>query len=153
MPSRPRLSDITTTPENPPQFWVLEREGLNVTRDMSYPIAFGELQRHGYPEIQPLKCDLPASQVFELVQAAALEMPRWEIAGVESGRLLIEAVVSGRMPVLFKSDVVIQVRPDGESSCTVHMRAKARRSGEWLGGGAEARWIRVFLRRLRAKLD
>jgi hypothetical protein len=147
------LSDVTTTPESPPQFRALEREMANLGRDMTYhPASPTERTGHRKSALAPLACDHPAEQVFELVQAAALEMPRWEVAAVEAARLQVEAIVSSRFPFLFKSDVVVQVRADGADRCWVHVRAKARRSGEWRSGAAELRRIRAFLRRLRAKL-
>src|SRR4051812_41280232 len=92
------LDDVTTTPDDPPQFRALERERFNISRDMKYPAAYAESQKHGYPDLLPLVSDLPAAQVFELVQAAALESPRWEIAAVETDRLQLEAIASSRIP-------------------------------------------------------
>lgn len=146
---RPLLSDVTTTPENPPQFRALERERFNVGRNMSYPAAYAELQKMGYPELKPLHSDLPAAQVFELVQAAAIEMVRWEIAAVEAGRLQLEVIAASPF-FLFKEDVVIQVRSESDG-CSVHMRSKSR-----LGKGAlgtHARRIRSFFSRLQSKLS
>src|SRR5262245_240521 len=41
----PYINDITTDPENPPQF----------VEPKSYPAHFGELQRIGYPDLRPLQ--------------------------------------------------------------------------------------------------
>lgn len=144
----PFVNDVTTTPESPPQFRALERVRFNVGRDMRYPAAFAELQKKGYPELKPLRSDLSAAQVFELVQAMALEMPRWEIAAVESSRLQLEAIAATRLPWV-KEDVVIQVRAENDG-CTVHMRCKAR-----LGRGVfgwQVRRVRGFLKKLQARL-
>lgn len=145
---RPILNDVTTTPENPPKFRALERERFNVGRNMMYPPSFAEIQREGYPELKPLRSDLPAAQVFELVQAAALEMPRWEIAAVEAAMLQLEAIAATRLPI-FREDIVIQVRPESEG-CSVHMRSKSRRGKGVLGTNAKR--IRRFLDRLQAKI-
>lgn len=142
------LNDITTTPENPPQFRALERERFNLNRDMKYPTSYADLQKKAYPRLKPLLSDLPANQVFELVQAAALEMPHWEIAAVETGRLQLEAIARTRL-ILVKEDVVIQVRPN-EAGCSVHMRCKARVGRNLLG--SQAKRIRQFFRKLEAKL-
>jgi uncharacterized protein (DUF1499 family) len=144
----PFINDVTTTPESPPQFRALERERSNVGRNMAYPVEFAELQKKGYPDLKPLHSDLPAAQVFELVQAMALEMPRWEIAAVESSRLQLEAIAASRLPWI-KEDVVIQVRSESDG-CTVHMRCKARVGGGLLGW--QVRRVNAFLKRLRARL-
>jgi uncharacterized protein (DUF1499 family) len=146
---RPPLNDVTTTPDDPPQFRALEREHSNVGRNMKYPASFAGLQKRGYPSLVPLHSDLPVSQVFEIVQAAALEMPRWEIAAVEAGRFQLEAIAATRMP-LFKEDVVIQVRPEARG-CSIHMRCKARMGKGLLG--TQANRIRGFLKTLHSKLS
>jgi uncharacterized protein (DUF1499 family) len=143
----PFINDVTTTPENPPQFRALEREHFNLRRDMKYPPAFADLQKRGYPELQPLHSDLPAAQVFELVQAMALEMSRWEIAAVESTRLQLEAIAGTRF--LLKEDVVIQVRAES-AGCSIHMRCKSRVG--WGVLGMQAHRIARFMRKLKAKL-
>ena len=141
------FNDITTTPDSPPEFRALEREGRNVDRDMKYPPSFAQIQRKSYPKLIPLHSDLSADKLFELVQAAALEMSHWEIASVESTRLSLEAVATSRL-LRLKYDIVIQVRPDEQGS-SVHMRCKSR-----LGGaGTGAKRICGFFKRLFKKLQ
>jgi uncharacterized protein (DUF1499 family) len=143
------LNDITTTPDAPPVFRALEREGSNVRRDMNYPKHFAEAQKKAYPKLLPLKSDLPAAQLFEMVQAAALEMPRWAIASVESARLSLEAVAATRF-LRLKDDVVIQVRPEADGGSSVHMRSKSRLGrGDF---GTNSRRIGAFFALLAEKL-
>lgn len=153
--ARAWITDVTTTPDAPPRFRALEREGRNVHRDMSYPAALASLQEARFPGLRPLRTDLEPQQLFELVQAAALEMSDWAIAAIEPHRLSLEAVATSRW-LRLRYDVVIQVRalPDGAGGgaggSAVHMRSKARRSGPDLGGNA--RRIRVFLERVERKI-
>ena len=149
------INDITTTPDAPPEFRALEREGGNVHRDMKYPARFASIQKKAYPDLQPLKSDLQPQQLFELVQATALEMPGWAIASIEPMRLSLEAVSTTRF-LRFKDDVVIQVRADHGSTdegggSSVHMRSKSRLGRSDLG--ANAKRIHRFFARLAKKLD
>lgn len=149
------INDITTTPEAPPEFRALEREGGNVHRDMKYPSRFVSVQKKAYPELRPLESDLPPQQLFELVQATALEMPGWVIASIEPSRFSLEAVSTTRF-LRFKDDVVIQVRADlvsgdGSVGSSVHMRSKSRLGRSDFG--ANAKRIRRFFARLAKKLD
>ena len=156
---RPRpLADVTTTPEDPPLFRALERERANLGRDMRYPAELAERQRRRHPGLRPLHSDLSLTQVFELVQAAVLEMRGWEIALSEPARGQIEVTANaggGAFGIfgVFKQDVVIQVRAQA-GGCDVHMRVKSRsRLGGLLGGLSGARRIRSFFGRLRRKLE
>jgi uncharacterized protein (DUF1499 family) len=143
------LTDITTTPEAPPEFRALEREPRNVNRDMKYPAELAAMQRQRYPELAPLRSDLAIEQVFEQVQAAALDMRGWAIASVEAHRFSLEAVATTAL-FRFKDDVVIQVRAEVGGGATVHMRSKSRLP--LTDFGASARQIRLFFARLAEKL-
>jgi hypothetical protein len=145
----PWLNDITTTPDEPPRFRALERETANLGRDMSYSGRFIEFQRKAYAWLAPLRSELAAQELFELVQATALESPGWSIASVEAPRFQLEAVVRPRLWPWSK-DVVIQVRGEGNGVSSAHVRAKSR-SG-WESGAANAWLIRDFLARLERKL-
>ena len=138
----PLINDITTTPEDPPQFRKLAE--LQKNRDLSYPAAFAPIQKKAYPDVAPLKLLLTPDQAFAKVRETAASMPRWTIVSDNPKAHVLEAVVTSRL-MRFKDDVVVEVRPAGFVSM-VHMRSKSRVGKGDLGVNAAR--IRQFLSRL-----
>ena len=131
----PYINDITTDTDRPPQF----------SSAKTYPSYFGELQRIGYPELQPLELALPPNEVF--ARAAALAKDHgWEITSLDEGAGTIEAVAT--TPWFgFKDDVAIRITASGGAS-RIDMRSKSRLGRS--DAGANARRIEEFLHALQS---
>ena len=126
----PYINDITTDPDNPPQFG----------QPKPYEAHFAELQRIGYPAIQPRALSVPPAQAFARARAAAQALG-WEIVAADENAGRIEAVVTTRW-FGFKDDVVVRVTPAAGGS-RVDVRSKSRVGRSDLG--ANAKRIRDFL--------
>jgi uncharacterized protein (DUF1499 family) len=141
----PRINDITTDTANPPQFVAAGSLPANQGRDMTYPGAgFAEQQRAGYPDLAPLQVAAPPDEVFKRVEAAARQMPTWQITRSDAAGHTLEGVDTTRL-FRFQDDFVIAVRPQGSGS-VVHMRSKSRDGKGDIG--ANAARIKAFFAKL-----
>ena len=138
----PPINDITTDTANPPQFVKAGSLPANQGRDMAYPgTSFAEQQRAGYPDLAPLTLSVPPDEAFQLVQAAAKQMPDWEVTRVDASARALEGIATSRL-FRFQDDFVIEVRPhDGGS--VIEMRSKSRNGKGDVGANA-ARINSVF---------
>lgn len=125
----PYINDITTDTETPPQF----------LEPRPYERHFAELQRLGYPDLQPLELSVPPAQAFALARAAAQRLG-WDVvtADEDSGR--IEAVAT-TFWFGFKDDIAVRIRPAGTGS-RIDVRSKSRVGRSDLGANADR--IRKF---------
>jgi len=123
----PRINDITTTPDNPPQYEKL--------RPSKYPEKNKALQMKAYPDLQPMTLNVRASEALEKVKAAATQLG-WKIVNINSTQFRLEAV--DITPLMrFRDDVVIEIRPGkNESESLVHMRSRSRLGQSDLGANA-----------------
>jgi uncharacterized protein (DUF1499 family) len=147
MPGRnvPRINDITTDTQKPPQFVQASNLPGNEGRDMSYPgESFAQQQAAGYPNLKAQELAEPPDAAFERVKRAAAEMP-WEITRTDPSALALEGVSTSRL-FHFKDDVVIEVRP-AEGGSIVQMRSKSRVGRGDVG--ANAARIEAFFAKLR----
>jgi hypothetical protein len=129
----PYINDITTDTEKPPQF----------SPPKIYQSHFAELQRIGYPGLQPLQLSVPPAQAFARALAAARAMDLEIVAADEkAGR--IEAVATTRW-FGFKDDIVVRVASLGADS-RIDVRSKSRLGRS--DAGANARRIQEFLTRV-----
>lgn len=147
MPGRkvPRINDITTDTQNPPQFVNAGTLAANAGRDMAYPPDFAEQQRAGYPDLQPLALPQPPDEAFRRVEAAAKQVATWEVTRIDQTTHVLEGIDTSYL-FRFRDDFVIEVRPAGQGSI-VHMRSKSRDGKGDVG--ANAARIEAFLARLR----
>jgi uncharacterized protein (DUF1499 family) len=137
----PPIHDITTDPDDPPQFEALlpRRAGRWVSRaDYDGPQA-AAAQRRAYPDIQPLTVPVPLDRVFEAALAAARVMG-WQVVAHNRAAGRIEAIATTRV-MRFKDDVVVRLR-EGAQGVRVDVRSKSRLGRGDLG--ANARRIRHF---------
>jgi uncharacterized protein (DUF1499 family) len=142
----PRINDITTDTANPPQFVKAGTLDGNQGRDMRYPGApFAEQQRRGYPGLGPLRLAVPPDEAFKRVEAAARQMPTWEITRRDAGARVLEGVDTTRL-FRFRDDFVIEVRPL-DSGSVIQMRSKSRDGKGDIG--ANAARIEAFFAKLR----
>ncbi len=144
----PRINDITTDTQNPPQFTQATRIEANHGRDMSYPgESFARQQLAGYGPIEPLALADDPSKAFARVYETAKSIETWEITLADPGQRKIEGVDTSWL-FRFKDDFVIEIRADGKGGSLVHMRSKSRDGKGDLG--ANAARILEFFERVRA---
>jgi uncharacterized protein (DUF1499 family) len=143
--SVPAIHDITTDTEQPPEFVAI----LPLRADAPNPAAYGgpeiaAQQRAAYPDVAPLRLDLPPAQAF----VRALEAARasgWEIVAADSAAGRIEATATTAW-FGFKDDVVVRLSPEGAGT-TVDVRSVSRVGLSDVGTNAGR--IREYLDRLR----
>jgi hypothetical protein len=134
----PRINDITTDSEDPPEFVAIAR--LLPERDYSYPGAsFSELQRGAYPDVETFALAVPPAQAFAAAQQAAVDLG-WEIVEADPAAGRLEATHTTAL-FRFVDDVVVRIRPQGSGS-RVDMRSKSRDGKGDVG--ANAARIRAF---------
>jgi uncharacterized protein (DUF1499 family) len=142
----PPINDITTDTANPPRFVTAGSIDANRGRDMEYPgPSFAEQQRAGYPDLAPLQLNASPDEAFKRVEAAAKQMPTWQITRSDAAAHAVEGVDTTRL-FQFKDDFVIEVRPQDGGS-VVHMRSKSRDGRGDIG--ANATRIRAFFAQLK----
>jgi uncharacterized protein (DUF1499 family) len=140
----PPIHDITTDTERPPEFVAI----LPLRAAAPNPATYGgpevaAQQRSAYPDIGPLRLDLPPGDGFTRALAAA-RASGWEIVAADSAAGRIEATATTGW-FGFKDDVVIRVTPDGGGS-RVDVRSVSRVGMSDVG--ANAKRIRAYLKRL-----
>ncbi len=136
----PAINDITTDPEDPPQFVHAAREAANRGRDLAYPGSeMAAAQRAAYPDLAPIELPVPPREAFHRAVAAA-ETLGWTIVyrDPEAGR--IEANDTSSI-FRFVDDIAVRIRPAGTGS-VVDVRSKSRDGRGDLG--ANAKRIRRF---------
>lgn len=148
LPARsfPRINDISTDTEDPPEFVRAPELPGNEGRDMRYPgETFATQQNAGYPSLEPLPIADTPSTVFDRVKRAAAATPQWEITRTDDAAMALEGVSTSRL-FRFKDDFVIEVRPS-ENGAVVEMRSKSRDGRGDVG--ANAARIEAFFSTLR----
>jgi uncharacterized protein (DUF1499 family) len=144
--SVPRIHDITTDTEDPPQFVALLATRQASSNGAAYggPAVAAE-QKKGYPDIVPLLLPDPPERVFARIEAAARGMG-WHIVAAVPAEGRLEATAT--TPLLrFKDDVVVRVVPALNGS-RVDVRSVSRFGRGDMG--ANAKRVRAFLAALAA---
>lgn len=135
--SVPRINDITTDTEHPPQF---------MTAPHPYPGSdFARLQHAAYPDLHAAMLPVPPAEAFRRALAAAQAMG-WEVVGQDAAGGRVEAVDTTHW-FGFRDDIAIRVTPAGGAS-RVDVRSRSRVGRNDLG--TNARRIRAYLERLQA---
>jgi uncharacterized protein (DUF1499 family) len=136
----PRIHDITTDTENPPQFVALRAIREKSPNGPEYGgEKIAQQQKAGYPDIQPLMLSEAPAPAFERALAAARNMG-WEIVAAVACEGRIEATATTRW-LRFKDDVVIRITPAAAGS-RIDVRSKSRLGRSDLG--ANAKRIRAY---------
>jgi uncharacterized protein (DUF1499 family) len=144
--SVPRIHDITTDTDNPPQLVATLplRAGAENTAVYGGPKLAAE-QKQGYPDIAPLALPVPPRTAFERAQRAAKEMG-WLIIAADPAAGRLEATDT-TLWFGFHDDIVVRiVAADG--GCRVDVRSVSRVGRSDIGTNAKR--IRGFLDLLRA---
>jgi uncharacterized protein (DUF1499 family) len=142
----PAIHDVTTDPDDPPQFVAAARAADNQARDLAYPHGSGDvtaLQRAGYPDLEPIRLPVPPDQALQRARAAAEELG-WEVVEADESQGRLEATSTSSL-FKFVDDIVVRVRPDAAGS-VVDVRSTSRVGESDLG--ANAKRIRAFRDRL-----
>lgn len=143
--SVPRIHDVTTDLENPPQFQAILPLRADAPNSLERPDTLAAQQRSGYPDIAPITMPLPADQAFDRALAIAQDTG-WEIVTADKGAGRIEATATTRW-FGFKDDVVVRLTAWG-SGTRVDVRSVSRVGGSDVG--TNARRIRRFLSALQS---
>jgi Protein of unknown function (DUF1499) len=150
----PRLVDISTDLDDPPQF---ERAQLDRAAGDDPIVDPGEdeiaAQRDAYPDIVPRHYPVSTARVYQ--EAKTIVDDRgWRVLDArepsetdETGRIEAVAVT---LVFAFRQDVVIRIVPDGDGAL-VDMRSAARNAAHDLGADADR--IRSFFADLDAALQ
>ena len=140
----PRIHDITTDTDDPPQWVALKETRENAANGAKYAGAkLAEQQKAAYPDIQPYRSPDATAKLFERALAAAKAMG-WEVVAAEAGEGRIEAIATTKW-FRFKDDIVIRIRTqDGGSRLDIRSMSRIGRSDL----GTNARRIREFLKTL-----
>lgn len=138
----PMIHDITTDTEDPPQFSSV----VALRQDAPNPIEYGgpeiaAQQKRAYPDIQPVKVELPLAEAFEKALKAAQNM-KWDIVAADRENGRIEATDT-TFWFGFKDDIVIRIRP-ADTSSRIDIRSLSRVGRSDLG--TNARRIREYTR-------
>lgn len=138
----PRIHDITTDLEHPPEFVAIKelRTPAHNALDRLVPRNLAALQEESYPDLSPVLIDRPFDQAFEQV-VALVKKRSWEVIAVSAEEGRIEA--TDTTPIMgFKDDIVIRLQAMG-SRTRVDIRSASRVGESDLGVNAAR--IRLFL--------
>ena len=105
----------------------------------------------GYPDLQPRRYDMPASEVAAYAAAVIGKMPRWKLVAADRERGLVTAEVTV-FPLPFTDDLTVNVTPDGPDGkySRVVVRSHSRvGQGDM---GENARHIRSLLAEMDKRL-
>jgi uncharacterized protein (DUF1499 family) len=140
--SVPRIHDVTTDTDNPPEFVAV----VPLRADARNPVEYGgpevaAQQRQGYPDIRPLVLDLPFDRAFQRALDAAYDMG-WEIVDTDPEAGRIEATAR-TFWFGFRDDVVIRLTPVDDRT-VLDVRSLSRVGGSDVGTNAKR--VRKYLR-------
>jgi uncharacterized protein (DUF1499 family) len=146
----PRIHDITTDVENPPEFIAVlpARSAENAATSVHAGPELARLQRAAYPDVAPLDLPLSAAKAFDLALSVARSMPGWHIVASDQTSGRIEASQTSRW-FRFTDDVVVRVIGHG-SGCRVDVRSLSRQGRSDFGVNAAR--IRVYMAALRKRV-
>jgi len=143
----PPINDITTDTANPPPLVVTLQLRQNAPNPPTYGGAsVANLQRTGYPDIQPIVLNVPPAEAFKKVDRVAMAMG-WDVVARAPAESRIEAVDTTRW-FGFHDDIVVRIKAEGSGS-RIDIRSKSRVGRSDLGVNAQR--IRAFTEKLKAE--
>ena len=146
----PRIHDITTDTDNPPTFVAaLPARAAEKANPVIYEgPELAKQQKAAYPDLAPLKVQLPPNEAFKRALDAAKAMPGWTVVDSDPASGRIEANETSRW-FRFVDDVVIRVAADGAGS-RIDIRSVSRQGRSDFG--VNARRIRAYMEILKARV-
>lgn len=141
----PRLHDITTNVDSPPQFaiWQVREDNL-IPFDNSE--QWKAAHREGYPDLAPVLINKTPTEVLAAARAIA-ESKGWAVDNVDQTNLQMEATAYAGY-LRFRDHVIVKVTPVVDGSSRVDMRSTSEVGLSDLGYNAAR--IREFLGELQA---
>ncbi len=122
----PQINDITTDLNNPPRFDVLAR--LRPRDRIDYPAFFADAQRRSYPDILPLRVDLPVRAAYDAAMKVIANR-KWLVVDARPptapGRPGVIEAVARTTLMGFRDDVVVRVTPEQNGS-RIDVRSASR---------------------------
>ncbi len=145
----PPIHDITTDTTEPPEFVAILPLRAEAPNSSIYGGAeIAKQQRQAYPDLKPTRFSLPPAELLKQTTEVAQSMGWQIIAAVPlEGRL---EATDATFWFGFKDDIVVRITPsEGGSRVDVRSVSRVGRSDV----GANARRIRTFLEKLRARVN
>lgn len=140
----PYIHDVTTDPQDPPQFVALAAARAKAPDGAAYGGPQVAAQQHAaYPDIKPLVVATPPQDEMQRAIDAARAMG-WEIVASDAASGRIEASARTRW-FGFTDDIVVRIRPQGTGS-RVDVRSVSRVGTSDVG--ANAARVREYLGKL-----
>jgi len=123
---------------------------LQFRQNAANPPAYGgesvaNLQKAGYPDIQPIVLKVPPAEAFKKVDQVAMAMG-WDVVARAPAEGRLEAIDTTRW-FGFHDDIVVRIKADGGGT-RIDIRSKSRVGNSDLGVNAQR--IREFTQRLKA---
>ncbi len=137
----PRIHDITTNPDNPPEFVTAAEQRGEGTNSLEIKVESLSLQRQAYPDLKTIVTNIPIDDAFEKAATTA-EGLGWEIYHRDANAGIIEAMDTTSI-MAFKDDIVIRVRSNADGTL-IDLRSVSRVGQGDIGANAER--IRSFSR-------
>lgn len=131
--SVPAIHDITTAPEDPPQFVAVLPLRGGQSNALEYDAAkLAEVTRTAYPQVRHIMADLSADEAAELSRTLVAKLG-WELVAASDG--LIEATHTSAF-YGFKDDVAIRIRSGQGAGVRIDLRSVSRVGQSDLGANA-----------------
>lgn len=143
----PRLNDVTTDLDNPPQFVAAAALPANAGRDMAYPADFVPLVRESYSMVQPVVLDVGADTAYKRAVELGRVQLGWTIVAENPEEHRFEALDRTRT-FHWTDDIVVRITPQGAEESRVDVRSKSRDGKSDFGVNAAR--IQYFLGELKA---
>jgi uncharacterized protein (DUF1499 family) len=146
----PRIHDITTDTENPPEFVAAlpARAAENAATVVYEGVELAKIQKAAYPDVAPLKVPWTTAKAFEQALEVTKSMQGWTIISFDPSAGRIEASQASRW-FRFVDDIVIRVTADGSGS-RVDMRSLSRQGRSDFGVNAAR--IRAYMGELKKRI-
>ncbi|GBE42230.1 hypothetical protein BMS3Bbin10_00287 [bacterium BMS3Bbin10] len=151
--TRPKINDISTDFQSPPQFEMISSLRAGDANPTVYPgLDFSEKQAEAYPDIRPMVLERSAEETYDLAREAVNRLD-WKIVserkpeGGAPGR--IEAVTN-TLFMGYTDDIVVRVSA-GTGEARIDVRSASRYGDHDFG--ANARRIRRLFTEVKAGLE
>lgn len=136
----PMIHNVTTSPDNPPQFIVASSKRDSEANPLTYSAETAQIQRAAYPDLKTLESELSNKDAFNRALTVCEQMG-WDVYFQDEAAGHIEAVATTRW-FNFKDDIVIRVQAR-ENGTEIDLRSVSRVGKGDLG--ANARRIKQFI--------
>jgi uncharacterized protein (DUF1499 family) len=146
----PRIHDITTDTDNPPNYVaVLPIRAAENANSVTYEgPKLARQQKVAYPDVAPLVVTLPPREAFSRALDTAQAMSGWTIVAADPDAGRIEASQAS-LWFRFVDDIVIRVAADGSGS-RIDMRSVSRQGRSDFGVNASR--IRTYMTELKHRV-